>query len=241
MAFRFPLTVLAVTMTLVPAVACAEVFKCVDGAGRITYQESPCTAGERGGAVVLPEQSVEVRESPEIEAAWRAAATRHDVIKGMPKRWVQQALGVPTAIRAGTPSDAATEVWSYELPVGTTRIGFTGNIVAWQHTEPRVAGAAPAAPARGTAASPATQPRGLAASPGAENADSVRSRVAVDRKCDEVVAELGPAASQQNIELTAGADGVRYIYDPVPGGLPVRLTFTCADGRVVAVSRGVPR
>jgi len=106
MAFRFPLTVLAVTMTLVPAVACAEVFKCVDGAGRITYQESPCTAGERGGAVVLPEQSVEVRESPEIEAAWRAAATRHDVIKGMPKRWVQQALGVPTAIRAGTPSDA---------------------------------------------------------------------------------------------------------------------------------------
>jgi hypothetical protein len=241
MAFRSQDIALVVAMTLVPAVACAEVFKCVDGAGRITYQESACASGERGGAVVLPEQSVEVRESPEVEAAWRAAATRHEVIKGMPKRWVQQALGVPAAMRPGTPTDAATEVWSYELPAGTTRVGFSGNLVAWQRTEPRAAKASPVGDARGAAAAPTAEPRSIATSPAAENADAVRSRVAVDRKCDEVLAELGPAASQQNIQLTAGADGVRYTYDPVAGGLPVRLTFTCADGRVVAVSRGVPR
>jgi hypothetical protein len=133
---------------------------------------------------------------------------------------VQQALGVPAAIRRGTPNDGASEIWSYDLPAGTTRVGFAGSVVAWQRTEPR----------------------GGAASPAAENADAARGRVAVDRKCDEVLAELGPAASKENIRLTtSAADAVRYTYDPVAGGLPVRLTFTCSDGRVVAVSRGVPR
>jgi hypothetical protein len=133
---------------------------------------------------------------------------------------VQQALGVPAAIVRGTPNDGASEIWTYDLPAGTTRIGFAGNLVAWQRTEPR----------------------GGAASPAAENADVLRSRVAVDRKCDEVLAQLGKPASQEGIRLAASAaEGVRYTYDPVAGGLPVRLTFTCADGRVVAVSRGVPR
>lgn len=207
-------------MALLPAIALAQVFKCVDGAGRVTYQETPCSGGAQGGRVELSLDNGTPREAPEVEARWRDAAARREVAQGMPKRWVQQALGLPTGIRRGDPADAATEIWSYDAPGGSTRVGFAGNVVAWQRSEPRT----------------------TAASAKAENADAPRSRVAADRKCDEVLAELGPAASQQSIPLaTGGGNAVRYTYDPVPGGLPVQLTFTCADGRVVAVSRGIAR
>jgi hypothetical protein len=136
----------------------------------------------------------------------------------MPKRWAQQALGVPVQIRRAAPTDAATEIWVYDTRAGTTQVGFAGNVVAWTRNEPRAAGASSVA----------------------ENADTARSRVAADRKCDEVLAEVGAPAKRENIRLDAtGADAMRYTYDPLPGGLPVRLTFTCAGGRVVAVSRGV--
>jgi hypothetical protein len=84
MAFRLRGIALVGAMAALPVAAHADVFKCVDNAGRITYQESACGSGVRGGRVELPEESVSVREPPEVEAAWRAAASRREVTKGMP-------------------------------------------------------------------------------------------------------------------------------------------------------------
>lgn len=220
MRFHPKAVALAGAMAMLSSVALADIFKCVDGAGRVTYQESPCGNGAHGTRVELSLDNVVSREAPEVEARWREAAARHEVTQGMPKRWVQQARGLPVQIRRGTANDAATEVWVYEAPSGSTQVGFAGNLVAWTRSEPRA----------------------MAASAATENADAARSRVAADRKCDEVLAEIGAPSTRENIRLPAtDAEVVRYTYDPVAGGLPVRLTFTCADGRVVAVSRGVPR
>lgn len=208
----------AVAFGLLPALALGQVYKCVDSAGRVTYQESPCDGGAQGGRVQLPLDTASTREAPEVEARWRESAMRHEVAKGMPKRWVQQALGVPAQIRRGVADDGATEIWTYEMPDAMVNVGFAANVVTWKHSEPR------------------------ARNERAQGADAARSRVAADRNCSDVLTELGAPSSRDNIKLaTTGGDAVRYTYDPVPGGLPVRLTFTCADGRVVAVSRGIPR
>lgn len=214
-----PIQVLLVAALCAPN-ALAEVYKCVDAAGRVTYQETRCVGVNRGGPVELLLDNGNARESADTESRWRAAAATHEVVTGMPKRWVQQALGLPAQVQRGAPADAASEVWTYRTPAGVTRIGFAANVVAWQRTEARP-------PASGAA----------------DGADAVRSRVAADRDCAEVLAELGPPAGTQPIEQDGGlsAGAVRYTYDPVPGGLPVRLTFSCAAGRVVAVSRGIPR
>ena len=70
----------------------------------------------------------------------------------------------------------------------------------------------------------------------------------MDQSCDAVLGALGAPQAQANVRVTAGSgdaarqvDATRYIYEPIPGGLPVRLSFNCADGRVLAVSRDIPR
>jgi Domain of unknown function (DUF4124) len=208
----------AVAFALLPGPVLGQVFKCVDGAGRVTYQESPCNGNTQGGRVELPLDAASTREAPEVEARWRESAMRHEVTKGMPKRWVQQALGVPAQIRRAVSDEGATEIWTYDTPGGTVNVGFAANVVAWQRNEPR------------------------ASNERAQGADAARSRVAAERNCDEVLKELGAPSTRDNIKLTTtGSDSVRYTYDPIPGGLPVRLSFTCSGGRVIAVSRGIPR
>ena len=212
-------------------VAGAQVFKCVDANGQVVYQQEPCAGASRGGPVDLLLDNGSARDGPEVEARWRAAAAQRQVIAGMPKRWVQQALGQPTETRRGTPADGANEVWIYESRNGAARVGFVGNSVAWFRSE----SITPAAP------SPVVDA-------GAEQADAVRSRVSPDRNCDEVLAQLGAPGRREPIRVpqaAAGgeraAEGVRYVYEPLAGGLPVRLSFSCIDGRVATVSRDVPR
>ena len=73
--------------------------------------------------------------------------------------------------------------------------------------------------------------------------EAARSRVAADRKCDEVTAELGPPSKLETLQGTGErpADASRYTYEPLAGGLPLRLSFTCTDGRVTSVARDVMR
>ena len=60
--------------------------------------------------------------------------------------------------------------------------------------------------------------------------------------------ELGLPQGQEPTRVVVGtggtirsADGTRYSYEPVPGGLPARLSFVCVEGRVVSVARDVAR
>ena len=223
----------ALACSIVPAAA-AQVFKCVDALGRVTYQETPCPAAQPGRPLELFLDNGSARDSPDVEARWRAAALQHEVLPGMPRRWVVQSLGQPAQVRPGAPNEGVREVWTYQMPTAVVRVGFVGEVAAWSRTEPTV----PLAPL--ARASPATV--------AGEGADARRSKVSVDQSCDEVLGALGAPQAQANVRVTAGGagaerqvDATRYIYEPVPGGLPVRLSFSCADGRVLTVSRDVPR
>jgi hypothetical protein len=227
--------VLALLACAAPA-ALAQVFKCVDGLGRVTYQESPCPGSESGRAVELFLDNGSARDSADVEARWRTAALQHEVLPGMPRRWVVQSLGMPTQMRPGAPNEGVREVWTYQNATSIVRVGFVGDVAAWSRTEQT----GPLAPL--------DRPPAPAASPAAESGDAARGKVSVDQKCDDVLTTLGAPQAQARVRVNAGAagaerqvDATRYTYEPLPGGLPVRLSFSCADGRVLAVSRDVPR
>ena len=239
---------LSIVLVLTASAAHGQVFKCLDASGNVTYQQEPCTGGAKGAPVELRTDNAQSQDAADRDGRWRIAAERGTVIPGMPKRWVQQALGQPREIRRGTPTEGVAEVWLYETARGPLQIGFRTNAVEWS----RGAGAsAAAATAAGTPMPAPTSdvPASLAASSVTASSgptvagESARSRVAADRRCDEVLAELGPASRRENLPPTGEppVEGVRYLYDPLPGGLPLRLSFTCIDGRIASVSRDIAR
>jgi hypothetical protein len=212
---------------LAAAPVLSQVFKCVDAEGHVTYQQTPCPPAHRGGQLDLFVENGSGRDAPEVEARWKALADQHDVAVGMPKRWVQASLGAPSETRAGTPADNAAEIWVYNTGTQQVRIGFLANVVAWK--------AADSTLGTGTGAT-------------VEQADAARSRVAAERNCEDVLTELGLPTGQEATRVTVGsggtlrtADGTRYSYEPVPNGLPTRLSFVCVDNKVVSVAREVPR
>ena len=216
---------LALCAVAVPAAG--QVFKCVDASGRVTYQQAPCPASHRGGPVELYLDNGSSRDSPEADARWRALAEQHDVAVGMPKRWVQQSLGAPTEQRPGTTAEGASEVLTYVQPTQVMKVGLLAGVVAWSRGESTL----------GTGNGMTT-----------EQADAARGRVAADRNCNDVLNELGLPQAQEPARVVVGtggtvrsAEGTRYSYEPVPGGLPARLSFVCVDSRVVSVARDVPR
>jgi len=222
------LAVLAATTLLgAAAPAAAQVFKCVDPSGKVTYQQAPCPPAHRGGPLELSLDNGSSRDAPEAEARWRSLAGQHDVATGMPKRWVQQSLGAPSEQRPGTTAEGATEVLTFVQPTQVVRVGLVAGVVAWSRAESTL---------------------GTGTGNTVESADAARSRVAADRSCDEVLTELGLPQGQEPARVVVGtggsvrpADGMRYMFEPVPGGLPARLSFVCVDGRVVSVARDVAR
>jgi hypothetical protein len=266
-----PLRPLAVVvLALCASVAQAQVFKCVDASGNVTYQQEPCTGPSRGAPVELRTDNAQSQDAADRDGRWRIAAEQGNVITGMPKRWVQQALGQPGEIRRGTVSEAVPEVWAYSTPRGPLRVGFRGNAVEWARYDnaagpagnafpdatsgtsglraatPGGTGLAGGAPVAGTmGAGSGTPGVSTAAAPGGPSVagESARSRVSTDRRCDEVLAELGPATRREALQASGErpVEAVRYAYDPLPGGLPLRLAFTCIDGRVANVSRDIAR
>ena len=227
-----PALALALAVAVLAATpAAAQVYKCVDANGRVTYQQAACPASHRGGPVELFLDNGSGRDSPETEARWRQLAAQHDVATGMPKRWVQQSLGAPTEQRPGTTAESASEVLTFVQPTQVLKVGLLAGVVAWSRTESTL----------GTGA-------GTATAGTTESADAARGRVAAERNCEEVLGELGLPQGQEPTRVVVGtggtirsAEGMRYSYEPVPGGLPARLSFVCVDGRVVSVARDVPR
>jgi len=231
---RAPRSLIAIALALVVGPAFAEVYKCTDAGGNVTYQQEPCTGGAKGAPVDLKTDNAQSQDPGDRDGRWRIAAERGQVIPGMPKRWVQQALGQPREIRRGTTTENVPEVWVYQTPRGPVRVGFRTNAVEWSRTD------APTGPAAPPTEAPAT----IAAAVGGPSvaSETARSRVAADRKCDEVVAQLGPPGKVETIDGTGERPAeTRYAYDPLDGGLPLRLSFTCIGGRVTAVSRDITR
>lgn len=227
-------SVAAMALLAPPAAhAQASVVKCVDADGNVTYQDSPCTAGQAGRAVALPKA-----ETREDTSAWEDAARGARVVKGMPKRWVLKSRGTPAEIRPGAPREDVSEVWRYAGKDGATLVGFAGPNVAWVRDD--AAATAPPRPATATATlRPATATAPATAPPpivGAHN----RRFVIAGRHCEHVLAEIGPADRQAPVAAAANAPGgVRYTYEPKDGDPQMRTVFSCIGGKVADVERTV--
>ena len=222
----------AACLLLAVAAHAQSVVKCVDADGNVTYQDSPCTAGQAGRQVALPKA-----ETIEDTSAWEAAARETRIVKGMPKRWVLRARGTPAEISPGSAREDATEIWRYAGKDGALVVGFAGPNVAWVRGAPPVGagGAAPvaAAPAAAAPAVAATT-TGAGALQGAHN----RRFVIAGRYCEHVFAEIGVADRQAPVPAAPDAvAGIRYTYEPKTGDPQMRTVFTCADGKVADVER----
>lgn len=212
-----PAVWLFATLGLWAAGAGAEVIRCIDAAGNITYQDVPCNPGQAGRNVPLP-----TAESPDNAAAWEAAARDARVIKGMPKRWVIRARGTPAEIRPGSAREEATEIWRYTGGNGTLLVGFAGSDVNWIREE-------------GARGGERAAPSPAAATRGAHN----RRFVIAGRYCEHVVAEIGPPDRQESLAASTANAGVRYIYEPQSGDPQMRTVFSCVGGKVADVERTV--
>jgi len=200
-----------------------QIYKCVDMAGRTTYQQSPCGPNLRESKVEPhPDDDKAAPPGKDVEATWRAAAAARQVVVGMPKRWVQQALGEPSRIRAGLGDDKATEVWVYSNESAIAQVGFSGGTVAW------------------------TRAGGSSTTRGGDDAPAVAQefdRVINGRSCGEVLAQIGLPDRQSATQVltpqpdgaTRAADATRYSY--APRGDVAGLSFVCLGGKVAQVQR----
>jgi len=101
----------AIVVATYAAGAGAQVYKCVDARGQVTYQQEACAGGASGGPVQLND-ALKVRPAGD-EALWSAAAREGKPLVGMPKPFVIAASGQPREIRAPRLGEGGTEVWVY--------------------------------------------------------------------------------------------------------------------------------
>jgi hypothetical protein len=198
----------------------AEVYKCVDAQGHVTYQEEPCKGGQRGGAVDLKD-ALTVRPST-AEPGWSIPAREGKVLAGMPKPFVAEALGKPAEIRAPRSGENGNEVWVYPPKAGqVTRIGFQNNAVAWIRSD-------------------SVQPdKAAAGAPPNDREARVRDALQVGRPCSAVLQEAGAADREE--PLSAGTmSGARYVYAFDAANANAYAAFVCLGGRVTSVERYTP-
>jgi hypothetical protein len=252
---------------LAAAPAAAQILKCTDDSGNVTYQNEPCPKNVKAGRVDIFDNSW-TADRAEKEAEWRRNAALHRVATGMPLRWVRDALGEPAEIR-DTVTAGAAEVWLYNLPDRSVQVGILADQVLWFRETPVVGPVArnlpgpdrsapdraPAEPLRATpdrapAESLRAMPeppraapdisRSALASPGP--ADAARA-VARGQDCRQALAELGKPDRQREVPpLDSASDpATEYIYEPAGSASPTRTRVVCANGRVEGVDRTVVR
>jgi hypothetical protein len=134
--------------------AAAEIFKCTDPSGNVTYQNEKCPAGTKAGRVEIFDNNWTASRS-EKEAEWQRNAAEHRVLTGMPARWVREALGDPTETRETT-TGGAKELWLYNLPDRSVQVGMLDNQALWVRETPVVAPAARVAPTPSSTAGQST-------------------------------------------------------------------------------------
>src|SRR5438876_6517554 len=125
---------LATFAALVAGPAAAQILKCTDGSGNVTYQNEPCPKNEKSGRVDIFDNSW-TADRAEKEAEWRRNATLHRVVTGMPLRWVRDALGEPAEVR-NTATAGAAEVWLYNFPDRSVQVGILADQVLWFRETP---------------------------------------------------------------------------------------------------------
>jgi hypothetical protein len=129
------------------APAQAQVYKCIESSGATTYQQTPCRAGQKGGALDIRTDNGSGNDGPAAESEWAAAIQQRAPRQGMPQRLVEQALGPPQETRPPRPGERATVVWIYGRPEGMLHIAFVDGRVAAMHIEnPQAAEPAPTEP-----------------------------------------------------------------------------------------------
>src|SRR5271154_293081 len=79
-------------LTALPAGA--QIFKCTDTMGNVVYQNAPCPKDTKAGKVEIFDNTW-TADRAEKDAAWQRHAMAHEVVAGMPLRWVREALGEP--------------------------------------------------------------------------------------------------------------------------------------------------
>ena len=222
------LTILHVVAGLATAILAnghlaAQVYKCVDAAGRTTYQQTPCPVAQKGGRMDIQSGNGTVRDSADQEAAWAQAAAAKNIVAGMPKRVVRAALGDPTGMRSAKDNENAAEIWTYRRPGEVMVIGFVNDVVAWYRTD--------GAPDSILEPLPVVNRREVAS---------------IGRDCGDVLRILGPPVAVEAAPAWTSQQGEapvpaqRHIYDPVTSN-DEPLMITCAAARVVAVERAPPR
>src|SRR3954471_4013130 len=108
-----PLLLAGFTVVLAHAPpAPAEIYRCTDANGNVTYQQSKCPTSGKSSRVDTQETG-RTFDSPAREADWAKAAQEKRVQPGMPRRWVRAALGTPSQMHLGA-DEGATETWEYD-------------------------------------------------------------------------------------------------------------------------------
>jgi hypothetical protein len=131
----------------------AQIFKCTDSPGNVVYQNVPCPKNTTAAKVEIFDNSW-TADLAEKDAAWQRHAAAHEVVAGMPVRWVREALGEPGDVRK-TATAGADEVWLYNLPDRSAQVGVLGNQVLWFRETPVSAVLARATPSPDSAPMPA--------------------------------------------------------------------------------------
>ena len=151
----------------------ADIFKCTDQAGNVTYTNEKCPSGSKAGKVEIFDNNWTASRS-EKDAEWQRNAAEHRVLTGMPARWVREALGDPAETRETT-TGGATELWLYNLPDRSVQVGMLDNQVVWVRETPVTAPAARVAPEPGPAASSTPRQAAGSATPAPRAIDVLRA------------------------------------------------------------------
>jgi len=234
--YHFPMirSLPAVLLLAAAGLAHAQVYKCVDGSGRTTYQQEPCPKTEKGARVDLQPDNGSSRDPAAMEAQWASAAKQGQVVTGMPKRFVQAAYGTPTEIRGGSSTDRVSEVWIFRNPGGGRRVGFLDGRVAFDRGEDASSGPPTSDEIADTSSRRDASPAVLA-----------RRAIAAGRDCVSVISEAGPPDRSEGMQQPrpgpGGAmvltPGMRHFYDD-DGSAPSRtMAFTCVNNLVTEVER----
>lgn len=202
--------VVAAVAAGVAAPVAAQVYKCVDRAGRITYQQKPCPDAQTGGpmsSVIVDNGRTQAGEDANVD--WTDHIRRKEVVPGMPRAVVIQAYGSPQEMRPGRARENATEVWSYRRPDLASTIGFSKGTVAWLNDNP--------------ADKPAP--------------DTPRQTVHHGMPCGSLAGAIGaPTNVAEVFDETLLRKVMRHQWDPTPEQRET-LVVTCADDKIERIER----
>ena len=194
-------------------IAPAAVYKCVDRAGRTTYQQVPCAEAQQGGRVELSlSNGSSLPPAGETDRVWEERAQRKDVRAGMPRAFVVRAYGTPQEMRPGRARENASEVWLYRRADLELAVGFQKGLVAWTN-----------------------DPAKLDIEP--EVLPSRRQLATVGRPCEVLATEMGdPNSTTTMLDDQVGRNVERRQWDPAPGDRETTIV-SCLDGKVLRVER----